>query len=430
MAKNTKFTEKEYAEYMLANFVLGYIDTAIFIGANLFEKYFQKTVNMKKSKKFIESKVYKTKYFSSEKYWKQDVLYRYKKMEKYQIETEIEDFTHLRNDFIHGLDDNQIINRKNQIRNFILYIYFSFHQDQNYSDAYLINPTMDDLLLQDYKIKEISERMIARLEESNSKNSKSFNGIKYKDFDNLFQMRKTLKLLQEVLLQEVSQVGLVATILSPVDTTSAYIWMPYIDDEFTDNKNRHETERKNLLMSSVSILATPLDFRIYIDFGGGDFEYRSAFQEFIMLESTKQYLKKLDKYEKYPLKIFDIRWYSFIIYQNNLSEIISEDQLIKMGLKGIKAINKEENKQEIITSGYNRIGFILPASDIDKNTILMLFKDIAHLYYEFLVYKFKNNPDIKLLKDSQKCLIDGSIGTGSMETLDEEFSMDIIDKYL
>ena len=125
MAK--KFTDKEYAEYMLANFVLGYIDTAIFIGANLFEKYFQKEVDLKKTERFIEFKVYKSKYFSNEKYWKQDVLHCYKKMEKHEIETEIEKFTHLRNDFVHGLDDNEIINRKNEIRKFILYIYFSFH---------------------------------------------------------------------------------------------------------------------------------------------------------------------------------------------------------------------------------------------------------------------------------------------------------------
>ncbi len=428
MAK--KFTDKEYAEYMLANFVLGYIDTAIFIGANLFEKYFQKKVDLKKTERFIEFKVYKSKYFSNEKYWKQDVLHCYKKMEKHEIETEIEKFTHLRNDFVHGLDDNEIINRKNEIRKFILYVYFSFHTDKPYSDAHLINPTIDDLLLQDYKIKEITERMIARLEKSNPKNIKSFYGIKHKDFENLFQMRNSLKFLQEIILQEVSQAGLKATILSPIDTTSAYIWMPFVDKEFTDHKNKHETVRDNLLMGSVSILATPLDFRIYIDFGGGDLEYRLAFQEFIIGESTTEYLKKLDKYEKIPLKIFDIRWYSFITGQKNLSEIIEKNDLKHLGSKAIEAI-KENNNKEIVTSGLNRIGYILPPSEIKKDTILMLFKNIAHLYYEFLIYKFKNDPDVRFLKESQKLLIDNNIDTKSLETVnDNEFNMDIVDKYI
>ena len=424
----TKFTDEEYADYMLANFVLGYIDTAIFIGANLFERYFEKSVNLKKTGKYIETKVYKSKYFSSDKYWKEDVLYRYKKMEKYEIEIEIDNFTRLRNGFVHGLNDNEIINRIKEIRKFILYVYFSFHTDKPYTE--LIDPTMNYLLTQDYKIKEITERMIARLEKLDPKNIKNFHGIKYEDFDNLFQMRNSLKFLQKTIVQEVSKVGLVATILSPIDTTSAYIWMPFVDKEFTDHKNKHKTLRNNLLMGSVSILVTPLDFRIYIDFGGGDFEHRLAFQEFIMGKNTMEYLKRLDKYEKYPLKLFDVRWYSFITFQENLSEILKTNRLSHLTSKAIKTI-KEDNDNDIVTSGYNRIGFILPSSEIDKDTIIMLFKDISHFYYEFLIYKFKNDPDIEFLKKSQKSLNRIIPDVGSKEIVnDNEFNMDIVDKYI
>ncbi len=397
-----KFTDQEYAEYMLANYVLGYIDTAIFIAANLFEKYIQSIVG--KEKKFVDAKIYRKKYFSKENYWKQDVLYQHKNLEKSDIEESLKKFAYLRNDFIHGLDDNQIIDRKNQIREFILYIYFSFHKDQEYSDLYLLKPTINDLLVQDYKVKEITERMISRLDNLKHKNLESFKAISFQDFNNLFRMRESMSVLQEIIAKEVSEVGLEKTILSPVDTTSAYIWMPFVDQDFTDNKNKHNTKRNNLTMGSVSILATPLNFRIYIDFGGGDFEYRMAFQEFLSQQSMIEYLVELINSEEFPLSIFDIRWYSFIVCQQNLLDVVKENQLKYLIEEAVEAIQSEEDSHQIITSGYNRIGFIIPASNIDKNTILRLFKKIAHFYYEFLKYKFKDDPDIDMLSESQRLL--------------------------
>ena len=131
------------------------------------------------------------------------------------------------------------------------------------------------------------------------------------------------------------------------------------------------------------------------------------------------------------MKIFDIRWYSFITGQKNLSEIIEKNDLKHLGSKAIEAI-KENNNKEIVTSGLNRIGYILPPSEIEKDTIIMLFKNIAHLYYEFLIYKFKNDPDVGFLRESQKLLIDNNnIDTKSLETVnDNEFNMDIVDKYI
>ncbi len=407
MAK--KFTDKEYAEYMLANFVLGYIDTAIFIGANLFDKYFHtespaKEVNRMKSqqnRQHLDLWQYIDIYCNSEQSH-QDVLYN----QTNNLKTKLDIFRKLRNDFIHGMDDNQIIQKKSQIGEFILYIYYSFHKDIEYDSIIIHDESIKNTLIQDYKIKEITERMNARMEKekfTDHSSIKIFKGINKKDFDNLFELRKKLRYLQRIIEKEMLEVGLETTILSPIDTTSAYIWMPFPDRDFTDNINRFRTKRNNLVVGSTSILATPVDFRIYIDFGGGDYEYRLAFQNFLQSNQFIEYIQQFRNHEP-SLKIFDVKWYSFIVQENNLLDVIDDKSLNDMVVKAITIIEDAQEKDNIITAGYNHVGFILPVQDIDKIEILSLFKKVAHFYYEFLIYKFKEDPDVDSLRAAQNIL--------------------------
>lgn len=411
----SKITDKEYAEYMLANYTLNYIDTAIFIGANLFEKYFQNNVSKEDVKKEVIKKQKYNKKKKSLDLWeymylytnsdqnRKDVLYN----QPCNLKNKLHEFRQLRNDFIHGMDDDMIINKKQKIGEFILYIYYSFHKNLQYDSKIIYSETINNTLLQDYKIKEITERMIARMEKEkipfNLENVRTFKGIEKNDFNNLFELRKKLRYLQRNLEKEMAEIGLVPTILSPIDTTSAYIWMPFVDKDFTDTINKFSTQRNNLIVGSTSILATPIDFRVYIDFGGGDYEYRIAFQDFLQ---SSEFITYVQQYKNYTpiLKIFDIEWYSFIMNENSLFEIISQGLLETKALRAKKIIKKEQEEENIITAGYNRIGFILPRGDINKQEILVLFNKIAHMYYEFLIYKFKDDPDVNILKDAQKLI--------------------------
>lgn len=403
----TQINDKEYAAYMLANYTLGYIDTALFIGANLFEKYFQTMVSKKEaSRELNKGEKRPVLYHYIESYakykYRQDVIYS----QTDDLISELHVFRDLRNDFIHDMSENKIIQEKTKIGKFILYIYFSYHKEQKY-DATIILESVSNTLLQDYKIKEITERMIARMENEkipfNSENVRTFKGIEKNDFNNLFELRKKLRYLQRNLEKEMAKIGLVPTILSPIDTTSAYIWMPFVDKDFTDTINKFSTQRNNLIVGSTSILATPIDFRVYIDFGGGDYEYRIAFQDFLQ---SSEFITYVQQYKNYApiLKIFDIEWYSFIMNENSLFEIISQGLLETKALRAKKIIKKEQEEENIITAGYNRIGFILPRGDINKQEILVLFNKIAHMYYEFLIYKFKDDPDVNILKDAQKLI--------------------------
>jgi len=400
-----KISDKEYSEYMLANFSLGYIDTSIFIGANLFEKYFEKNVSEKEAIRelqgnqkhpvlfhYIEAYV---KYKSNE-----DVL----SPNENNLKKVLHSFRDLRNDFIHDMNENKIMGQEKEIEKFILYIYFSFNKDKEY-DCSIINKSINNTLLQDYKIKEITERMIARMEKQkipyNAGVVQSFKSIDENDFYNLFELRKKLRYIQRHLENEMWNIGLVPTILSPVDSTSAYVWMPFVDEQFTDTINKFETKRNNLILGSTSILATPMDLRIYIDFGGGDYEYRLAFQDFI---ETKEFIHCIQKLNTqiHQIKIFDTKWYSFLTSEHNIANIISNNELSKITDRARKIIKKEEQEKNILTCGYNNVGYILPSNNISKKDIFLLFKNISYLYYSFLIYKFNDDKDVNILKDAKE----------------------------
>ncbi len=415
-----KITDKEYAEYMLANNILGYIDIAAFMATVLFEKYFKNQVSKREARKEFTGKGDPSLLSYIDSYVKNksrcDVFYA----QTDDLATKLHNFRKLRNELIHHMSENIIFQKKPEIKELILYVYFSYHKNQNYDMTVINDIASNNILLQDYKIKEITERMIARAEaQKYGLNAiKMFNGIRINDFDNLFQLRKKLLYLQRNLEAEFTDtVGLVPTVLSPIDTTSAYIWMPFIDKDFTDNINNFKTQRNNLVIGSVSILATPLDFRIYIDFGGGDHEYRLAFQNFLQSEQFKKYILQY-KNENPPLEIFDVKWYSFITKKNKLFDVVEQNKLDTMALDAIDIIEKEKRQGNIMTAGYNKTGFILPSRDIAKAELIKLFKKVAHIYYEFLIYKFKDDPDIDILHNAQKKL---NLDQGNKKNNDDEW---------
>jgi hypothetical protein len=431
----SKITDQEYAEYMLANYIQGYIDTSIFIGANLFEKYFLKEVpakdieqeKSKQKKKHLELWAYIDLYFSSKKY-KDDVL----RLLESDLKDKIKDFKNLRNDFIHQMDDNKIIQRKSEIGEFILYVYFSFHKNEKYDSTIIYDESIKNTLLQDYKIKEITERMIARMEKEkypfDSYNVKNFKGITIEDFKNLFELRKKLRYLQRNLEKELLNVELEATILSPIDTTSAYIWMPFVNAKFIKSNNKIiKTQRHNLVMGSVSILATPIDFRIYLDFGGGDFEFRTEYQKFLKSNMFKEYIVRFKNIEP-SLKIFETRWYSFIVDEKNVFDIIDQDNFKSQIENALIFLENAQAQDSIITSGRNLLGFIVPSSEpLSKEFIIERFKDISHLYYEFLIYRFPESESD--LRKIQVKLFNQKNNIFNNEDKEEIFSINSLDKY-
>lgn len=140
-----------------------------------------------------------------------------------------------------------------------------------------------------------------------------FNGIHARDFDNLFHLRDTLLALQAQLEHWLPKhAGHLATdILTTIDTTSAYIWMPLVQ-----KVKKVDGVGKGVWDCSVSILATPLDFRIYMDFGGRARDEREGFYNFLASEDYAEIYERSMAGNGW--QVFDVDWYSALHNQRSL----------------------------------------------------------------------------------------------------------------
>lgn len=441
MAK--EFTEKEYAEFMFANRYLGYSDVALFIAAVLFEKHIMSKIKAYK-KEYLANNP-EIEHFSlhnainlymEKGIWRSDILHTNVRLEKRKVRDELLLYKRLRNEIAH--EDSQVFHNKSiyrlkktakdpsediDIDDFFRYVYISITGDIVNRNCFKKN--VNKTILQDYKIKEINERMLSKIDfelKTDSGTYQNFTGFISQDFDNLFKLRDKMVVLQKYITNNLEDIGLEPTILSPIDTTSAYIWMPFVDKEFIKSSNDIiETKRHNLVMGSAAILATPLDFRIYIDFGGGDIDFRSTYQEFIQTKSFKEYAKNHFTTIEPPLKIFETRWYSAIVDEKNLLDFMDKNSYAQQIENAQIFLKNAKAQNNIITSGRNLIGFILPSSEeISKEFILERFKDITHLYYEYLIYRYSNHE--QSLRKKQECLFDDNKADEN-----QDFSMDNLD---
>ena len=383
-----KFTNKEYAEYMLANYVLGSRDTALFIAMSLFEKYFHEQLQKRKHRAYLSRK--ENLLWQLIDWYSENLTDDPLKDSSKTITEELKKFKQLRNDFTHGFDDNQMIAREKEIETFSLYVYFAHHPEEKYDESITKRSNKDYLLLQDYKVKELTERMMERLERSkyqeDSMYVKTFTGFEEADFENLFELRKKMVFLSRTLEKFFKSFSIKRTIISPIDTTSAYIWMPFIIENAPQEPNDYETERKNLIESSLSILATPMDFRIYLDFGGGDYNNRLQYQWFLLSQEFKEYCATYSSMHQ-GISLFDTKWYSFITNHCSLQDIIQDELLFCEKVNSaLSFLEKSREKKNVITKNYNLVGYILPASNLSQKDIGVYFAKTLHLYIEFLKY--------------------------------------------
>lgn len=436
--KSRPFTDKEYAEYMFASYYLGHTNIALLMGATLFEKYIMQQINKGTDNITLENAI--NIYLKKESILDTDMLCNSKFpkniSERNELKNTLHNYRILRNSIVHeeihqpqNTHGRYIINNGTSIdlERFMLYVYASI--TRNILERIEYSKSANNTLIYDYKLKEIQERMISNIDsklDPESNEYKNFSLLTSQDFENLFTLRRKLILLKTYIEKSVKNIGLTPTILSPIDTTSAYIWMPFVDEKFIDNtKDIIETKRNNLVMGSTSILATPMDLRIYIDFGGGDFDFRISYQKFLQSDVFKRYIERFKDLQP-TLQIFTTRWYSFITKQHNALEFIEKEAFSKNTEKALTYLQNANTQKNIITSGRNLLGFILPSDeDLSKEFILEKFKEIAHLYYEFLVFKFPDSE--KELREKQNKLF--SHNSDLIDEDEDTFSFDVVNQF-
>jgi len=202
--------------------------------------------------------------------------------------------------------------------------------------------------------------------------------IAFNDFQDLYKMRN--KFLELITFLDVrKRLGKYPNFtiddISAVNTTSAYVWLAIVD--------RRGEPRRKINGPSISVLATPLDLRIYLDFGGLAFEHRKNYFQFLQMNELEFYgINTTD------LHIFDIDWYSFISNRRLYKEYIKTPDF---KIKANVSYDMVDNINTDAPLTWNRmlIGYIIDRSSTedDKLTFNIIWNKICEIIKLYKVYQ-------------------------------------------
>lgn len=310
-----------------------------------------------------------------------------------QSKERLHNFRWLRNKIMHG-EFNKIVDEKdNKKDDMINYVWCELAPDsfniaridwENNKRKGCIVETLYEHTA-DYMVRAIDEIDIRPKDNAISFHS-PLEQIKRQDFDNLFHLRRKLVPLKNYLEAWLKEKApfLHTDILTTIDTTSAYIWMPLV------SRKKKEGKQAGIYDCSVSLLATPLDLRIYMDFGGLAKKERKLYYGF--LDDSPEYLEFVGELQDRPgLEVFDIDWYSFIFNRRQFSAWRSNKDNMKRSLKDA-CKNLAELPDPLkgpITWNRNLHGYIFSKYDlvdagfIDFNMLEPELLDIIKLFEAF-----------------------------------------------
>lgn len=211
--------------------------------------------------------------------------------------------------------------------------------------------------------------------------------INAKDFENLYDLRSKLVPLKNYLSIWLSEHAsfLQTDVLTTIDTTSAYIWMPLVPQQAPTKE-----KRSGVYDCSVSLLATPLDLRIYMDFGGYNRDKRKHFYDF--LAGSPEYDAVTVQFKDKPcFEVFDIDWYSSIFNRRPFASWLSgREKCLSDAKKKLNSAPKPKNSP--ITWNRCLHGYIFNKFDlgeencIDFSMIEQPLKVVIEFYLAFNQY--------------------------------------------
>lgn len=316
--------EARLANYMIGRYRLGYGYLAIYLAAVLFEQVInQKYDTQLKRLQSNDSRdiILDKKILAlDDRTLSTDSIMSYKNLypvfkDKYGQEQHINNryghigrllnFKEVRNDVVHSLDLDYIAKHQPIVEEMMVYIWNELSPEQfkaafqkavDRSPGGIINILFETSA--DYMTRAVDETIT-------KKKSPPFKGITAVDFENMFDLRRAMASLQDELSEWIAKSAdfLCTDVLTTIDTTSAYIWLPLVPRRDDLGKIR-----LGIRGASVSILATPLDFRIYLEFGGWAKEDRKAYYRFLTSAEYDDFHSSIGR--KPDLMVFDVDWYS------------------------------------------------------------------------------------------------------------------------
>lgn len=205
-----------------------------------------------------------------------------------------------------------------------------------------------------------------------------FKKITNKDFGDLFKLRDKIHCLSTMIEDDIldnSQHNIHIDLISKVDTTSAYVWMPM---------TMRNKQREKITSASASILATPQDFRIYIDLGGAAYSIREQYYDFL---SSNELTNLLDKDKPDGLKIFSNDWFCFFTEKPQDISVLSDINKIQNEIKLAREKLSRFKETDILTWNRLLIGYVIPRKEIPYDEIKTRLKYIIELYVGFEKYR-------------------------------------------
>ncbi|MBT1070695.1 hypothetical protein [Pelotalea chapellei] len=394
--------EARLANYMIGRYRLGYGYLAIYLSAVLFEqvinqKYDTQSKRLKSNessditldKKILALDEVSLSTDSIKKYSNIFKVFDDHGKEKpigsnrYGHIGRLLNFKGVRNDVVHSLDLDYITKHQAVVEEMMLYIWNELSPDQfksMYSRAKDQSPggiigTIFETTA-DYMTRAVDETMPKVC-------SEKFKGITTTHFENMFELRRAMASLQIELRGWIAEKAdfLCTDVLTTIDTTSAYIWMPLVPRRDDLGKIR-----LGIRGASVSILATPLDFRIYLEFGGWAKEERLAYYRFLTSAEYEDFHSSIGR--KPDMMVFDVDWYSARFNERPCTGWLEErEQSIADALEKLS----EASKRPVT---WNRMlhGYLIPRDSlkgdraIDMELIGPKLIDIIALYEVFVVF--------------------------------------------
>ena len=285
------------------------------------------------------------------------------------IKKRLHNFRWLRNQVMHGKLTEVEFSCDNIIDDFVMYVWKEMDSGnfEHYNDKWVDFGCKGRIVERifshtaDYMIRGIDEVDIRSIDAAVSPANDDW-AITLSDFSNLFTVRDKLVSLKNYLPQWLKKTAthLHTNTLSTIDTTSAYIWMPLTSID-------HESPW-GIYACTVSILATPVDFRIYMDFGGMAVDYRREYYDFL---SSNQYNDiALPFVAKPNFYVFDTEWFCFITKQKTMCSWLTGSSDFRGS--DVKAAREEiQDYKEIVSNQitWNRMlhGYIFDRDYLDKS---------------------------------------------------------------
>lgn len=166
-------------------------------------------------------------------------------------------------------------------------------------------------------------------------------------------------------------------VVGKVDSASAYAWIVI---------NLIRPGQGQLIdhvhYAFASVLATPLELRIFIDFGSEAYMSRGDWYSFVETDIFRNFVLKHD-----GLQIFDTEWYSFVTGRQEAGKVIEDENFSRRLEEARRQLSGCQEQRKVITWGRLLPGFIINRGRISYDEISRNLEKIVRLYYKFEKYR-------------------------------------------